>query len=259
MARGPKKHLKRLNAPKHWMLDKLGGVFAPKPSSGPHKSRESLPLALILRNRLKYALTYKECKSILMLRNIKVDGKVNTDPCYPAGFQDVLSVEKMNEYFRLVYDAKGRYTVHRIQKEEAQYKLGSVKAMRLGDKGVPFVTLHDGRTIRYPDPAIKVNDTVMVDIESNKITDYLKFDVGQMCMIVGGRNRGRVGTITSLDKHKGSFTTVKVKDSVGGSFATRSDYVFIIGRGSKPMISLPKGKGVKLNIVDEAAQRREKA
>jgi RS4NT (NUC023) domain len=27
MPRGPKKHLKRLNAPKHWMLDKLGGVF----------------------------------------------------------------------------------------------------------------------------------------------------------------------------------------------------------------------------------------
>lgn len=26
-ARGPKKHLKRLNAPKHWMLDKLTGVF----------------------------------------------------------------------------------------------------------------------------------------------------------------------------------------------------------------------------------------
>lgn len=24
---GPKKHLKRLNAPKHWMLDKLSGIF----------------------------------------------------------------------------------------------------------------------------------------------------------------------------------------------------------------------------------------
>lgn len=27
MARGPKKHLKRVAAPKHWMLDKLTGVF----------------------------------------------------------------------------------------------------------------------------------------------------------------------------------------------------------------------------------------
>lgn len=27
MTRGPKKHMKRLNAPHHWMLDKLGGIF----------------------------------------------------------------------------------------------------------------------------------------------------------------------------------------------------------------------------------------
>ncbi|KNB43482.1 hypothetical protein JH06_3011, partial [Blastocystis sp. subtype 4] len=32
ITRGPKKHLKRLNAPKHWMLNKMGGVWAPHPS-----------------------------------------------------------------------------------------------------------------------------------------------------------------------------------------------------------------------------------
>ena len=52
MAWGPKKHLKRVAAPKHWMLDKLTGVFAPRPSTGPHKLREYLPLIIFLRNRL---------------------------------------------------------------------------------------------------------------------------------------------------------------------------------------------------------------
>jgi len=97
--RGQGKHMKRINAPKHLMLDKLGGIFvrrvfergggrgesqrgaetaaaagdregegwahlahpptspptpqAPKPSPGPHKQRECLPLVLMLRNRLK--------------------------------------------------------------------------------------------------------------------------------------------------------------------------------------------------------------
>ena len=37
MVRGPKKHMKRLAAPKSWMLEKLGGVYSCKPSSGPHK------------------------------------------------------------------------------------------------------------------------------------------------------------------------------------------------------------------------------
>lgn len=85
-ARGPKKHLKRLNAPKAWMLDKLGGVYAPRPSTGPHKLRESLPLVIFLRNRLKYALTKAEVTKIVMQRLIKVDGKVRTDPTFPTGF-----------------------------------------------------------------------------------------------------------------------------------------------------------------------------
>jgi len=94
MARGPKKHLKRLAAPKHWMLDKLTGKYAPRPSSGPHKLRECLPLVVFLRNRLKYALTKREVQSILMQRLVKVDNKVRTYTTYPAGFMDVISIEK---------------------------------------------------------------------------------------------------------------------------------------------------------------------
>jgi hypothetical protein len=86
MVRGPKRHLKRLNAPKSWMLAKMGGVWAPKPSAGPHKQRECLPLSIILRNRLKYALTRKESMQIVMQRLVKVDGKVRTDLNFPAGF-----------------------------------------------------------------------------------------------------------------------------------------------------------------------------
>lgn len=68
------------------MLDKLGGVFAPRPSSGPHKLRESLPLIIMLRNRLKYAITRSEVEKIVKQRVIKVDGKVRTDMTFPAGF-----------------------------------------------------------------------------------------------------------------------------------------------------------------------------
>lgn len=59
-----------------------------------------------------------------------------------------------------------------------QYKLCKVKRVQMGPKNIPFLTTHDGRTIRYPDPLIKVNDTVQVDIASSKITDYIKFDSG---------------------------------------------------------------------------------
>ena len=33
--RGPKKHMKRLNAPKHWLLGKMEGIWAPKVRNRP--------------------------------------------------------------------------------------------------------------------------------------------------------------------------------------------------------------------------------
>lgn len=56
-----------------------------------------------------------------------------------------------------VYDTKGRFVVHRISKEEASYKLCKVRNMKESKGGVPVIMTHDGRTIRYPDPEVKVS------------------------------------------------------------------------------------------------------
>lgn len=87
------------------MLDKLGGVFAPRPSTGPHKLRESLPLVIFLRNRLKYALTNSEVTKIVMQRLIKVDGKVRTDSNYPAGFMGKFFVYNKQNLIHVLFMA----------------------------------------------------------------------------------------------------------------------------------------------------------
>jgi small subunit ribosomal protein S4e len=58
MPRGPKKHQKRLSAPKHWLLDKLSGAYAPRPTAGPHKLRDCLPLIVFIRNRYESTVQY---------------------------------------------------------------------------------------------------------------------------------------------------------------------------------------------------------
>lgn len=257
MARGPKKHLKRLNAPSHWMLDKMGGVWAPRPSTGPHKLRESLPLNLILRNRLKYALTGREANAIVMQRHIKVDGKVRTDKTFPAGFMDVITIDRTNEVFRLLFDIKGRFVLHLITKVEGAYKLCKVKRQQMGQKGVPYIATHDARTIRFPDPIIKVDDTVRINIDTGKIEEVIKFEVGNMCMITGGHNIGRVGTIILREKHPGSHEIVRVRDAANRDFATRKTNVFIIGKGTDAAVSLPKSKGLKRSIIEEQDLREK--
>ena len=104
-------------------------------------------MIVFLRNRLKYALNGREVKAILMQRHVKVDGKVRTDTTYPAGFMDVITLDATNENFRLVYDVKGRFAVHRITDEEASYKLGKVKKVQLGKKGVPYVVTQTSRSM----------------------------------------------------------------------------------------------------------------
>lgn len=258
MARGPIKHLKRMFAPRHWMLGKLKGRYAPKPSAGPHKLRECMPLIVMLRERLKYALTYREVKMIVMQRLIQVDGKVRTDMFYPAGFMDVVQIEKTKENFRLLYDTKKRFTMHKIGKDESSYKLCRVKKVIRGLRGIPYAITHDARTIRYPDPAVKANDSVRIDLSTGKILDYLKFEAGNLAMISGGNNMGRVGSIVHREKHPGSFEIVHIKDSAGHTFATRLQNVFVVGKGPKPWISLPKGNGVKLSITEDRAAKISK-
>ncbi|PWZ13587.1 putative carboxylesterase [Zea mays] len=51
---------------------------------------------------------------------------------------------------------------------------------------------------------------VKIDLETNKIMDFIKFDVGNVVMMTGGRNTGRVGVIKNREKHKGSFETIHV-------------------------------------------------
>uniref|UniRef100_A0A8C5L9K3 40S ribosomal protein S4 n=1 Tax=Jaculus jaculus TaxID=51337 RepID=A0A8C5L9K3_JACJA len=210
MACDPKKHLKREAAPKHWMLDKLTGIFAPRPATG-----ECLPLIIFLRNRLKYALTGDEVKKICMQGFIKIDGIVRTDITYLAGFMD------------------GHFAVHRITPEEAKYNLCKVRKIFVGTKGIPHLVTHDARTIHYPDPHLKVNDTIQIDLETGKITDFIKFDTGNLGMVTGGANLGRIGVITNREGHPGSFDVVHVKDANCNSFATRLSNIFVIGKGNK--------------------------
>jgi len=267
MGRGPKKHLKRLNAPKRWMLEKLTGAYAPKPSAGPHKLRECMPLVVLLRNRLKYALTYRESMMILKQRQVFVDGKVKTDVNYPIGFQDVVVIPKTKEMFRVLFDVKGRFALQPLKPEEAQLKLAKVVQVTIGPGGAPHIVTHDGRTFRYVDPAIKVNDTVKIAIDipiegstkqaTAKVDGFVKFEIGAQIMATAGRNIGRVGVIISREHHDGDFDIVHVKDSLGHTFTTRLSNVFVIGKGgsSKSLVSLPKGKGVKLSIADERDRR----
>jgi small subunit ribosomal protein S4e len=82
-------------------------------------------MAILLRQRLKYALSYNEVTKIVKDKEglIKVDNKIRRDPKFPLGIMDVVSIEKTNQHYRIMYDVKGRFMPHKIDAKESSLKL----------------------------------------------------------------------------------------------------------------------------------------
>lgn len=102
----------------------------------------------------------------------------------PGGFTDVISIDKIVENFHLIYDSKGGFAVYGITPEEAKYRLCKVRKIFVRIKEIPHLVVYDAQTIHYPNPLIKVNTTVQIDLETGKITDFNKFDPVNLCMIM---------------------------------------------------------------------------
>jgi len=245
--------MKRVAAPKTWYLGKLKGVYATKASAGPHKTRECIPLNVLLQQRLKYALSRDEARKIVKDKAglIKVDGKIRRDHRFPLGQMDVVSIEKSNEHFRILLDSNGRFHPHRIDAKEAGFKLCKVISKSIGKSKIPYITTHDGRTIRFPHPDIQINDSIKFNLATKEIDGVIKFVNGAQMTLTGGNNIGRIGTLQSIEKHIGSYDIAHVKDARGQAFSTRISNCMVIGDGKTSAISIPKGEGIVYSLIEK--------
>ena len=259
MARGPRKHFKRIRAPKSWLMDKMGGVFTVRPSEGPHRLRESIPLQVVLRDKLHFARTGREVDVILHQKEglVHVDKKIRRNPKYPIGLMDVIDLPKVGASYRVLYDVKGRFVFIKLKKQEASFKLCKVEKKQVGANGIAYLVTHDGRTLRFADKDIHLNDTVKFNLDNNQIVEKYSMAVNNLAYVMNGTNRGRIGVINHIAHFAGNYDLVTLKDAKGHLFTTRINYVFVLGNGSASAITLPKENGIKLSILEEVANRNQ--
>jgi hypothetical protein len=79
----------------------------------------------------------------------------------------------------------------------------------------------------FPCFLLQEEDTVMLDLESGKIKDHVKFDLGNLAMVTGGHNNGRVGTIVHKEKHKGGHDIVHIEDAAGNRWAGNDGFYWV--------------------------------
>jgi len=246
--KGGKKHLKRKPAPKLWPIHRKEAVWTVKPKPGPHPLSRCIPLALIVRDMLKFAKTRKEAKTIISQEKIKVNGKVQREELFPIGLMDVLSIPEIEKAYRVLPSEKGLF-LHLIGADEAGFKLCRIEDKSVVRGGHVQLNLHDGTSmlIRVEDPkkpeedVYQTLDTLKLSVPGQEVLGHMKLTVGAPAIIIGGKNIGKYGKITAMEekpsqKRRDLLVTIEGKN--GNRFQTTLNFIFVLG-DAEPSISLP--------------------
>jgi len=245
--KGAQRHMKRQVSPVFWTIPRKGYVWTVKPSPGPHRIRESIPLGIVLRDLMGYAETLREAEIILKSGKVEVDGRTRRDEGLPVGLMDVVEMPESKQYFRLLPSRKG-VILHPITKEESTFKLCRVESKTTVNEGHIQYNLHDGANLlvktnnplRPAGTSYKRYDALKVTVPQIIVLDHLKFAEGILALVTGGESRGRYGKVQSIEKRGNFPDTVTLTTSNKEEVRTIADYVIPIGSDS-PLISLPKG------------------
>ncbi|MGB9714042.1 MAG: 30S ribosomal protein S4e [Candidatus Bathyarchaeales archaeon] len=241
--------LKRKSAPKFWPIPRKEFVWAVKPSPGPHSLENCLPLAIVLRDILKFAETRKEAKLIVSQGKIYVDGKIRRKDSFPVGLMDVIAMPEANTFFRVLPSHKG-FILHKIDKEETSFKLCRIESKIRVKKGHVQLGLHDGSNIlvKVTDPknpqedVYETLDTLKISLPDRRIVEHVKIKENVFAMIIGGKNIGKYGKIVEIKRAKGERrrnALVVIEDEKGNRYQTILNFVFALGE-TKPLISIPE-------------------
>ena len=165
--------------------------------------------------------------------------QIRKDHKFGVGLMDVISIDDINLYFRVLYNKKGKLFLHPIQKEESNFKPVSIIGKTILKKKKTQINLQDGRNLLSENKEYRVNDTLNVDLSSGKIVDHIKLEKGSLIYLIEGKKVGTIGHIKEIEKKKGLQHPKIIFTSEKEEFETLNEYALVIGK-NKPIISIPE-------------------
>lgn len=224
-----KKHLKRLPAPKTWMIDRTAGKFILHARPGQKKDL-ALPLGLIIRDFLKFASTMDEVKKLLNTKEVSVDGQWRKDHHFMVGLFDVVSFKELGKHYRLSLDSKGRLMMKEIPVAESTLKLCRIIGKTAVAGGKIQFNLHDAKNILMKEKAA-VGDTLALTLPTLEVREVLPLKPGMAVFFTQGKHSGDLGQIKEIKAREVTYTLDNK------TVETAKKYAFVVGE-KKPSITL---------------------
>lgn len=222
-----KKHLKRLPAPRSWAIPRKTDFWVSKPSPGPHPVERSMPISVLLRDSLGVCDTAREARHILNARHVLVDGRPVSNPKFPVGLMDVISLEETKAYYRMLVDTRGRMHLVPIEAADAKWKLCRVEDKTTVRGGKTQVNLHDGRNVLLEKDAHKTGTTLRLGVPEQKVLGHYELAEGATALITGGKHVGELAHVLAVQKTRNPRANVVTFKE---GFSTDIDKVFVVGK-----------------------------
>lgn len=226
---GNNQHLKRNAAPTAWPIKRKNITFIAKPNPGSHKSKYVTPVVVILRDVLGYAETSKEVKLIVHNEEILVNNKKVQDIKFPVGLFDIIEIKKTAEKYIALFDTVGKIKLIPTKDNTAYLKI--TNKTQLSNKKYQlnfmngFNTLVDEKTFK----SVKVNDSVVFDLNKSKISSVLNLKEGNYVFLFEGKFKGQFGEVKGFTLYNGltrDLVQIQIGDEV---HSTAKDYAYVVG------------------------------
>jgi small subunit ribosomal protein S4e len=226
-------HLKRLNAPESWHIAKKTTKFITKTAPGPHNAN-AMPIAVWLRDHMGLARNLKEVKQILHQNDVIINGRPCRDAKVGIGIFDIISLPKINKFYRILRDKNGRHVSIEIDADAAKTRLCKIKNKTIITGGKVQLNMRDGANL-LADNTYKAGDSIVLSLESEtrfRIVDHFPFAVGNMAMVIGGRHSGKVARIVDIVKIPGCVPNKVIleDEATKARFDTISPYIYMVGK-----------------------------
>src|SRR5688572_9268632 len=230
------KHLKRLAAPRSWVIPRKTNVYTTKPRAGAHPIERALPLGTIVRDYLKLAATGREAARVIGAGDVLVDGRIVKDAKFAVGFMDVVTIPKTKQAWRVFIDDKARLRVLPIESAQSGWKLAQITGKTTVTGGQTQLNLHDGRNLLVKKDDYSTGDVLRLEVPAQKVVGHFPLKEGSQVLITDGRHAGEVAPVKSIEVTRNNKPNL-IHLTVGQeSFTTIKPYAFPIGDAA----NLPK-------------------
>ncbi len=222
-----KNRLKSIATPRTWAIKRKKNIWTMKPK-GPHKLEQSLPLATLFKDFLKYAKTTKEVQTIITTKGVLINNKKAKDVHASVGLMDIMEIPEIKEKYILLINTRGKLYVQKTELDTKICKIIGKKVI----KGKVQLNLFGGENIVVEKDEYKTGDSLLINLKDNKIKDNLKLEKGANCILLSGSHTGEIGKIKDIEDKEKMTITSKEKD-----FETLKESVYVIGK-DKPLIEI---------------------